>query len=104
MNYDLKEMFYEKAESGKCYKSFAKWDLSFDREETIQELITKRRIEDDIIEKGLTKASRDYLWTRLQEVIFNEEPIQFYSAQMRKLHMPPQIKMNLTRKKNEKEK
>lgn len=38
-NYNLKEMFYEKGDSGKCYKSVAKWDMSFDREEFIQEMI-----------------------------------------------------------------
>lgn len=43
-------MFYEKGDSGKCYKSLAKWDLSFDRDEIIQELIHKRRIEDNCLE------------------------------------------------------
>lgn len=40
-NYDLKQMFYEKGDSKKCYKSMAKWDLPFGREEDIQEMITK---------------------------------------------------------------
>ena len=102
-NYDLKEMFHEKAESGQCYKSFAKWDLSFDREECIQELIAKRRIQDDDIEDGLTQAARAFLWTRLSEVIFKEEPIKFYSSQLRKKHMPPDIRMSLTKKKEDKD-
>ena len=38
-------MFYEKGISGDCYKNSAKWDLPFDKEEAIQELIGKRRIE-----------------------------------------------------------
>lgn len=49
-NYDLKKMFYEKDQSGKCYKSFAKWDMPFDREQVIHELIIKRQIEANSIE------------------------------------------------------
>jgi hypothetical protein len=37
-------MFYEKGVSGSCYKSFAKWDLPFDKDEVIHELIVKQNM------------------------------------------------------------
>lgn len=46
-NYDLKEMFYEKGVSGQCYKSFAKWDLRYDKEYAISDLIQRGAIEFD---------------------------------------------------------
>ena len=91
-------MFYEKDQSGKCYKSFAKWDMPFDRDQVIHELIIKRQIEANHIESEQVKASREYLWTRMTEAIFNEEPIQFYSSQMKKFYLPPEIKMGLQKR------
>ena len=38
-NYNLKEMFYEKGEIGECYKSFALWDLRFDKEYAMSDMI-----------------------------------------------------------------
>lgn len=49
-SYDLAHMFYEKGQSGDCYKSFAKWDMPFGREEDMHEMIMKRDIQDDEIE------------------------------------------------------
>lgn len=42
-NFDLKQMFYEKG-SGKTfdYKIDAKWDMPFDREQVMHEMIVKR--------------------------------------------------------------
>jgi len=65
--------------------------LSFDREETINELVVKRRLEDDKVETGYSKAAREYLWNRMTEAIFTEEPIKFYSIQMKKYYAPPEI-------------
>ena len=56
--FDLKQMFYEKGKSGDCYKSFSKWELPFDREQMIYELIAKRDIESTNIESSWNKASR----------------------------------------------
>ena len=99
-NYDLKKMFYEKGLSGNCYKSYAKWDMPFDREQMIHELIIKRRIADSPIEDAQVKASREYLWMRMTEAIFQEEPIQFYSNQMKKFYLPPEIKMGLLKRRD----
>ena len=93
-NYDLSAMRTEKQKDGDDtwdYKSFAKWSLSFDREETINELVVKRRLEDDKVETGYSKAAREYLWNRMTEAIFTEEPIKFYSIQMKKYYAPPEI-------------
>ena len=73
--FDLKKMFYERGPSGDCYKSFCKWDLPFDRDQMMRDLIAKRNIEDSKIESSWNKASREYLWTRMTEAIFTEEPI-----------------------------
>ena len=83
-------MFYEKDnKSGNCYKSFAKWDTSYDKEQMIHDLIAKRRIEASAVETEEQKGAREYLWTRMTEIITKEEPIQFYSARMKKLYLPP---------------
>ena len=68
-------MFYEKGKSGDCYKSFSKWELPFDREQMMNELIAKRDIQGSNIESSWNKASRQYLWTRMTDAIFTEEPI-----------------------------
>ncbi len=96
-------MFYEKDKSGNCYKSFAKWDLPYDREESVHEIILKRRLEDSTTDSKYAKAGRDYLWTRLAETIFKEDAINFYSTQMRKYFLPPDIRMGLTRKREDHE-
>ena len=41
----------------------------------MRDLIAKRNIEDSTIESSWNKASREYLWTRMTEAIFTEEPI-----------------------------
>ena len=63
-------MFYEKEKSGNCDKSFAKWDLPYDKEEVVQEMILKRGFEDSTSDSKYAKAGRDYLWSRLAETIF----------------------------------
>ena len=73
-------MFYEKDVSGKCYKSFAKWDLPFDRDCAMHELIVKRNIEANSIDTQASKAGREYLWNRMTDAIFEEDPIHFYSS------------------------
>ena len=79
-DFNLKQMFYEKGTSGNCYKSSSKWDLPFDREQIIHELIDKRAIPDSMVDPCQNKASREYLWTRMTDAIFSEEPIKFYST------------------------
>ena len=96
-NYDLKEMFYEKGVSGDCYKSFAKWDLPFDREQEMHEIIIKRCLEDSAVDTKMSRASREYLWSRMTEAIFTEDPIDFYSTQMKKYYLPPEFRAFLTR-------
>lgn len=65
----------------------------------MNELIQKRKIEDSNYESANTKAKREYLWTRMTDAIFTEEPIDFYSTQMKKYYLPPQIKKLMTREK-----
>ena len=69
----------------------------------INELICKRSIEGSNYESAETKARRQYLWDRMSDAVFNEEPIKFYSTQMKKFYLPPQTKNYLERKKEEHE-
>ena len=41
------------------------------------------------------------MWSRMTDAIFTEEPIQFYSTQMKKYYLPPQTKMNNKTKQRE---
>ena len=66
--------------------------MPFDREQSIQDIITKRCIEESNYESQHCKASRDYLWSRMTDAILTEEPISFYSTQMKKYFAPPEIK------------
>lgn len=71
-NYDLKQMFYEKSDSGECYKSLAKWDLPFGAEEDMQEMILKQKLKDSSTESAWNVARRAYLWNRFADAIFTE--------------------------------
>jgi len=50
-------MFYEKGDSGSCYKSFAKWDIPFDKEQVMNELIAKHNLLDCTTDSKESKAS-----------------------------------------------
>lgn len=66
-------MFYEKNDFSKCYKACAKWDLPFDKEQQMHELIIKRNLQDDAVNSKESQAARHYFWARMTEAIFKEE-------------------------------
>ena len=96
-------MFYEKGASGQCYKSFAKWDLRYDKEYEISNLIQRGAVEFDANEHPNWQASRKYNWILMTDAIFKEEPISYFSKQMKKKYLPPEIKMSLIRRKDDNE-
>lgn len=55
----------------------------------IVDLMYKYGYEDQPEDPAYNRASREYKWTLMAENIFNENPIQFYSEQMRRLYCPP---------------
>ena len=71
-DFDLEKMFADKPTID-CYKSASKWDMPFEREQLIDEIISKRGIQENNYESQYCKGSRDYQWTRMTEAIFSRE-------------------------------
>ena len=61
----------------------------------MQQLIQKQNLTDTVNDWGLNKASRDYKWRLLYQNITTQDSIKFFSEQMKKNYMPPQIKNKL---------
>lgn len=99
LNFDLKTMFYEKGENAKCYKSLSRWDMAFEREMAMQELIIKKALEDTASDTKYGQASRNYLWTLMTESIFLDNPIEFYSQRMKNQFALPDFRMSMTKPK-----
>ena len=92
-------MFYEKGENAKCYKSLSRWDMAFEREMAMQELIIKKALEDTAEDTKYGKASRNYLWSLMTESIFLDNPIEFYSQRMKNQFALPEFRMSMTKPK-----
>ena len=73
LNFDLAEIFADKGKSGECYKSLAKWDMPYDREQIMHEMIDKRAIPDLHEDPSECRASREYLWSRMTDAVFQED-------------------------------
>ena len=70
LNSDLKGMFYEKSADHNCYKSQSRWDMGFDRDPAIHDLIAKRSLEDTPSDTQYGQASRFHNWSLVAESVF----------------------------------